>query len=577
MIKENKLFVLLTFSLIISCSGINNDRTIMIPMRDRINLSTLLIFPKTNKEKLPVIFIRTPYQKERLAAYYNYFVENGYVLAIQDVRGRFDSEGEFEPFVNEGKDGYDAIEWIASQKWCDGNIGMIGMSYDGWVQYCAAVERPPHLKTIIPNCAIVDLFYDLPYRFGIFNAYSLLWSDIIESEATSDASGRRLQEIYAKNWEQLLKQQPVSELDTKVLSKKLDYYQKWVHHDSKDDYWKQSCFLERIKEIEIPVFIQSGWFDTQLLNSKLAYNALIKSGNKNVKMIIGPWTHGDRESKYYKGQLIGEAADDVNLQNQYIRWFDYWLKGDRNGIPDEPKVQLYALKSDKWISGNTYPLEITADKKLYLSSANGALLKASSGDLLFNNEEIKNGIDKYLYNPENVVEYKKDMEGNFGIFKEILKKREDYLFYKSSPFENETTIAGQISAKIFGSSNAVDTDWFIILMALDDNDNFVDNICFGMLRAKFRNSLEKPELLEKDKIYQFDIDLNHYCITLEKGQKIGLIITSSFLYPYFAKNLNTGKNNQTEIEYKIAEQKIYHTKEYGSFITIPIVNDDQKK
>lgn len=546
-------------------------------MRDRIKLSTLLIFPKTNKEKLPVIFIRTPYQKERLAAYYNYFVENGYVLAIQDVRGRFDSEGEFEPFVNEGKDGYDAIEWIASQKWCDGNIGMIGMSYDGWVQYCAAVESPPHLKTIIPNCAIVDLFYDLPYRFGIFTAYSLLWSDIIESEATSDASGRRLQEIYAKNWEQLLKQQPVSELDTKVLSKKLDYYQKWVHHDSKDDYWKQSCFLERIKEIEIPVFIQSGWFDTQLLNSKLAYNALIKSGNKNVKMIIGPWTHGDRESKFYKGQLIGEAADDVNLQNQYIRWFDYWLKGNRNGIPDEPKVQLYALKSDKWISGNTYPLEITSDKKLYLSSANGALLKASSGDLLFNNKEIKNGIDKYLYNPENVVEYKKEMEGNFGIFKEILKKRDDYLFYKSSPFEKETTIAGQISAKIYASSSAVDTDWFIILMALDYDDNFVNNISFGMLRAKFRNSLEKPELMDKDKIYQFDIDLNHYCITLEKGQKIGLIITSSFLYPYFAKNLNTGKNNQTEIEYKIAEQKIYHTKEYGSFITIPIVNDDQKK
>ncbi|MGE4568760.1 MAG: CocE/NonD family hydrolase, partial [Bacteroidales bacterium] len=134
-----------------SCSSSAlTGKKVMVPMRDNVRLSTLLLFPESNQPSYPVVLIRTPYQKERLAPHYQFLVENGYVVAIQDVRGRFGSRGVFEPFVKEGPDGYDAIEWIASQPWCNGNIGMIGASYDGWAQYCAAVEKPPHLKTIIP-------------------------------------------------------------------------------------------------------------------------------------------------------------------------------------------------------------------------------------------------------------------------------------------------------------------------------------------------------------------------------------------------------------------------------------------
>jgi putative CocE/NonD family hydrolase len=513
--------------------------------------------------------------------YYNYLLENGYVLAIQDVRGRFGSEGKFIPFMNEGKDGYDAIEWIARQHWSDGNIGMIGASYNGWVQYCAAVERPLHLKTIIPNCAVADLFCETPYRYGVFVPGMLSWSKIIEEEATADLSGKKIREISDEPWGKLLDQLPVSQLDMKVLSKKLDYYQEWVQHDSDDSYWKQACSLEKMKEINIPVFIQTGWFDTQLLGGKLAYNELIKSGNKNVKLIIGPWGHTDKESKYYKGKLIGEAGDDINLQEQYVRWFNYWLKGIKNDIMDEPKVQLYALNSDKWYSDNKYPLKNTSAEKFFLSANNGANLK-ENGALILDLNELNPGIDKYLYNPQNVPIYnQKETENSIsivpGYIQEILANRDDYLFYKSKSIEKPTTLLGQLSAKIYASSSALDTDWFLLLMVLDNNDNFIDKIGFGMLRAKFRNSLEKPELLQKDKIYQFEIDLNQCGITIEKGQKIGLIITSSFLYPFFAKNLNTGKNSQIETDYKIAEQKIYHTKEYSSYISLPILNDGEKK
>lgn len=568
--KHKFIFVAIIIFTAFSCN-IKNDRIVRVPMRDDIRLSTCLIFPKTGKKKYPAILIRTPYKKENHIQHYNYLVENGYVVAIQDVRGRFGSEGEFEPFVNENKDGYDAVEWIASQSWSDGNVGMIGASYDGWVQYCAAVEQPPHLKAIIPNCAVSDLFYDVPYRFGIFTTYSLLWSTIIEENTTADHTGKKLQEVYNRDWEGHLNHQPVSELDSVLFGKKLDYYKDWVLHDTKDAYWKRGCQLEQLRDIKIPVFIQTGWFDTQLLHGKLAYYGLTQAGNK-VKLVIGPWGHADTESKFYNGEFIGEAADDINLQTEYVRWFDHWLKGAETGITDEPAVQLYARGTDRWYSGNTYPLEMTAEKKLFLNSHEDPP-DGLTGELISDPLRIKTGHDRYIYDPGDLPEYREGMKDNPGLFQDALAGREDFLFYQSQPLEKDITLLGPMEATIFASSSAVDTDWFLSLVAIDENDRFIDYLSLGMLRARFRNSLQTPELLQRNEVYRFEIDMSHCSYTLGKGQKIGLVITSSLMTPYFAKNLNTGKNNQTETEYQVAEQKIFHTPQYRSYISLLLIEE----
>ncbi len=569
--KRILFFVPLIIFLTFSCN-MKNDRTVKVPMRDGIRLSTRLVFPKTGKKKYPAILVRTPYKKENKVEHYYYLVEKGYVLVIQDVRGQFGSEGEFEPFVNENQDGYDAVEWIASQSWSDGNVGMIGTSYDGWVQYCAAVEQPPHLKAIIPNCAVVDLFYEVPYRYGIFTTYSLLWGTIIQENATADITGRKVQEIFDRDWEHSLLYQPVSELDSVLFGKKLDYYQEWVMHDTKDAYWKRGCYLEQLKDIKIPVFIQTGWFDSQLLHGKLAYDALTQTGNQNVKMVIGPWGHIDQESKFHNGKFIGEAADDINLQTEYVRWFDHWLKGSETGIMSETKVQLYAKGTDQWHGGNTYPLEATKEKKLFLSS-----LENPSSDmtckLISDPLQMKVGYDRYRYDPGDVPEYQKGMKDNPILFQKILSDRKDYLFYQSPALEKATTLLGPVEATIFASSSAVDTDWFLSLVAVDENDRFTDYLGFGMLRARFRISMETPELLQKDKVYRFDIDLSHCSFTLKKGQKIGLVVTSSMMYPYFTKNLNTGKNNQTRTDHVIGEQKIFHTDIYRSCISLSVLEN----
>jgi len=560
---------LLIVLLFLSCSVQKQKETIMMPMRDGTKLSTVILLPQEKRSKYPVVLIRTPYNKERRIEEYRHILENGYVLVIQDVRGRFGSEGKFEPYVNEAKDGYDAIEWIAEQSWCDGNIGMIGASYNGSVQYCAAVEQPPHLKTIIPSIGSADLFYDGEYVHGVFMPGRLMWCAIIEAIASDE-------EILNKDWEQQLRHMPVSELDSITIGKRLDYYQEWLLHNSKDEYWKQSAHREQLNKIKIPVFTQTGWFDTHLRSSTLVYNELTKAGNKNVKMVIGPWGHTDRESKFYNGEFMGDAADDINLQSQYIRWFDYWLKGEDNGIMDEPLVDLYAINSNTWYSDNSYPFPFTTDKKLFLSSTDKPNLQTENGKLVFDPEGVHEGIDTFIYDPGNVPLYNQEMldRGTYDLLRKMLADRDDYLFYKTPIFSEEETIIGPITATIYASTSAVDTDWYMILVALDKDNKFVDIISVGIVSAKFRNSLERPALVEKDKVIQYDFDMDHYGLKLKKGQKMGLIVTSSFGYPFLAKNLNTGENNQITTDYKIAEQKIYHTKEYKSYISVPILNKD---
>lgn len=562
-IKSRNILFLFCIVLFVSCSDYENYTT-MVEMRDGIKLSTRILFPEVKQEKHPVVFIRTPYNKERRINEYQYILDNGFCLVVQDVRGRFESEGEFEPYINESEDGYDAIQWIAEQKWCDGNIGMIGASYNGSVQYCAAIEQPPNLKTIIPSVGSADLFYDGEYVNGVFLSSRLIWCGIVEAIAPDE-------EVLGKDWGKILNHSPISELDSIALGKKLDYYQDWIKHDSKDAYWKQTTHREKLKRIRIPVFTQTGWFDTHLRSSTLVYNELTAAGNKNVKMIIGPWGHTDRESNFYNKEFMGEAADDIDLQKQYIRWLDHWLKGENNGIMEEPLVNLYVVNANKWYSSHTYPFPFTTDTKLYLSSENTPNLITQSGAMKPTYDSVNGQMDTYTYTPSKAPVYSMEMleRGGYDKLKKMLEKRDDYLFYQTE-LNEETTIIGSITARIYATTTAPDTDWFLILVALDENNVFEELISIGVQRARFRNSLEKPELIGKG-VIQYDFEMDHYGIQIKEGQKLGLIVTSSFGYPFLSKNLNTGNNNQTNTEFLEAEQTIYHSDEYRSYISVPII------
>lgn len=565
-------------------------KKVMVPMRDGVKLATDLYFPKVKDKKFPVVFIRTPYKKEIQELDGNYYARRGYVAAIQDCRGRFGSEGVWEPFINEPEDGYDSIEWLGTQSWSTGKVGMIGASYVGWVQLWAAVEKPPHLATIIPNVAPPDPFYNIPYEYGSFFILgSAWWAEILESEATGDLSGKAMSKIGERKYERVLKKLPVIDLDKELFGKKNPYWRKWIKNNVNGGYWEPSNFMEKLKDLDIPVFLQSGWFDGDAIGTKLNYMELKKSKNKYIKMIVGPWGHTSQSSSRIGDWDFGKDAA-MDLQSKYLKWFDYWLKGIDNKITEEPLVQVFSMFSNKWHKSNEYPLPETQFTKYYLSSGGNAHTANGDGGLV---TEITTGgspFDAYIYDPgdptpapffyfktqdqekkekEKTIETEKAKKEREAFHGKTADSRKDILIYRTESLTESVTIAGPVSAVLSASTSAVDTDWFVTLSDEDECGKIMV-LGRGVIRARFRNSTKKPELLEKNKIYKYDIDVWHTGITFRTGHRIRIEIASA-LFPMFSRNLNTGGHNEMEKKYKKADQKIYHSKENPSYILLPVI------
>jgi hypothetical protein len=546
-------------------------------------------------EKYPVILIRTPYKKEMMEMDANFYGRRGYVVAIQDCRGRFASAGRWVPFFNEAKDGYDAIEWLAAQPWSNGKVGMVGGSYVGWVQLWAAVEKPPHLVTIIPNVAPPDPFYNIPYEYGSFFIFgSIWWAEILESEATGDLSGKAMKRIGERRYEKILKRLPVVELDKEIFGRVNPYWRQWIENNRDGGFWAAANFMDKLTGLDLPVFLQSGWFDGDGIGSKLNYAKLKQSRNRFQKLVLGPWGHTDQASPRYGDHEFGkEAAPDLKIM--YLKWFDHWLKGIDNKILEEPLVRIFVMFSNQWLTGDTYPLPQTRFTKLYLGSRQGA--NTSLGDGLLAWETLNDGkdCDSYLYDPgdptphpdwdfKSDAQIKEDKKGALDLETEkkraasfhngVTDKRRDILVYQTPPLEKPVTIAGPVSAMIHAASSALDTDWFVTLMDVDEQGKIFP-LVHGTLRARFRASLEKPELLEKDKIYAYSIDMWQTGITFQKGHRIRIEVASA-LFPMFSRNLNTGGHNEKETRFVKALQKIYHSSAYPSHVLLPIIDMPEK-
>ncbi|MBN2399578.1 MAG: CocE/NonD family hydrolase [Candidatus Aminicenantes bacterium] len=571
-------------------------RTEMVPMRDGVKLATDLYLPQgTETEKYPLVLIRTPYKKEMMEMEANFYGRRGYAVAIQDCRGRFASEGVWVPFFNESRDGYDAIEWLAVQPWSNGKVGMVGGSYVGWVQLWAAVEKPPHLVTIIPNVAPPDPFYNIPYEYGSFFIFgSIWWAEILESEATGDLSGKAMSKINERRYEKILKRLPVVDLDKEIFGKVNPYWRQWIEHNRDGGFWSGANFMDKLSGLDLPVFLQSGWFDGDGIGSKLNYARLRASRNRFQKLILGPWGHTDQASSRIGDHEFGkEAAPDLKIM--YLKWFDYWLKGIDNNILEEPLVQIFVMFSNQWLTGDTYPLPQTKFTKLYLGSRRGANTSRGDGRLAWETLPDGKDFDSYLYDPgdptphpewimksdselkkekKRVIDSEAEKKRMAAFHNQVTDKRRDILVYQTMPLDKPLTIAGPVSAVIHAASSAPDTDWFVTLMDVDEQGEIFP-LVHGTLRARFRNSLEKPELLEINKIYTYDIDMWQTGITFQKGHRIRVEVASA-LFPMFSRNLNTGGHNEKETRFRKASQRVYHSDAYPSHILLPVIDMAKK-
>jgi putative CocE/NonD family hydrolase len=538
-------------------------------MRDGVQLATDIYYPKEGRPPYPVLLIRTPYNKSWLDGYGSYYSQAGYVVAIQDVRGRWASEGVWEPFLHEGEDGFDTIEWLGTQEWSTGKVGMVGGSYSGTVQFQAAIQKPPHLVTIVPNIAPAMPFQNIPREGGVFAmGWALRWTDIVENARTGRELQAKLQQSIATDWSGPLSGLPVVDLDRTVVGREIPYYRDWVRRTPDEAYWDSISYLSELEALDIPVFLQSGWFDPGNRGARLAFEYLVRGGNRHVRLILGPWAHGDRATREVNGVDMGVEAER-DLMAEYRKWFDYWLKTDAADAPNEPGVELYVMGSNRWIHGDRYPLEGTAYRSLYLGSPSG---EGTKGRLVWDQPIKVNAFDTFAYDPGSPTpSFHAALKR--GALNEYLKRvntGSDVLVYESEEFDQPLNIVGPIEARLFASSSAKDTDWTATLYGLTDaGDVRVIGFTFGILRARFRDSLTNPSLIEPGKVYPYDIDLGHTAVTVRKGERLRLEVASA-AFPEFSRNLNTGGNNELGMQWVEARQRIYSSSARASHLSLPI-------
>jgi len=571
------------------------DSNVGVPMRDGMALATDIYRPDADGA-YPVILVRTPYKKEMDELQAKYYARRGYVYAVQDCRGRFASPGTWVPFFNEPNDGYDAVEWLAVQPWSNGKVGMIGGSYLGWVQWWAARNRPPHLTTIIPNVSPPDPYFNIPYEYGSFFLLGAIWwADVLEQEATADLSGKAMMDIGKKEYHDLLKHLPVIELDKIILGKENQYWRDWIAHPNNDDHWDKVSFLRHLSDLDIPVYHQSGWFDGDGIGSKLNYLAMKANGHDNQKLVLGPWGHSATATRW--GPLDTDFGPNaiIDLETSYTRWLDHWLLGVDNGIDKEPLVSVFVMGSNQWLYGDEYPLPETEFTKFYLTG--GGHANTSDGDGVLATDPPGAQLvayDAYAYDPgdptpvptmyydldktddvkedSNQVESVEEIRARHRAFYgRVDKERRDILVYETPPMDKPLTFAGPISAVLYASSSAKDTDWHMRLSMVKESGDIFP-LTHGVIRARYRNSFSDPELLEPEKIYEFHLDMWQTGITIPVGAKVRVEVASAS-FPMFSRNLNTGGHNETETDYMVADQRIYHDPDHPSHILLPVIPD----
>lgn len=540
------------------------EYNVPIPMRDGVKLSANISRPEA-EGRFPVIVDRTPYGKNRKPFFDNaaYFAQHGYVYVMQDCRGRYDSEGVFKPWINEGQDGYDTIEWAARQPWSNGKVGTTGGSYGAWDQMFAAEEQPEHLKTMIVISPPPDT-YPAAYQGGAFGLQALDWAIIVD--------GRTFQE-YPGNLAEAYRHLPVSSMDEAAGRSMPETLRAWTQHEAYDDYWKQRSYLKNLSRIKATVLHIDGWYDAPdaTLDN---YNGMIAQGAQaggRQKVILGPWLHSTFSSSKVGDIDFGPDAP-IDLNATSLGWYDCQLKGVNcdQTYTDGP-IKLFVMGENHWRSEKEWPLKRTHLTPFYFHSNGHANTRTGDGNL---SKELpaNEPADNFAYDPKDPVPSTDDpaaMGARSVLDERQMELRNDVLVFTSAPLEEPVEVTGPIRIKLWAASSAKDTDWAAKIIDVHP-DGEAQRLQDGILRARTRESVEHPSLLTPAKIYEYTIDLLDISNFFQKGHRIQVVVTSSN-FPDFDRNLNTGNSNENTAETQVAKQTIYHDAAHPSHILLPVI------
>ena len=546
--------------------------------------------------KFPALLQRTPYDKSSPNSRSGPVdairgAMNGYAMVIQDVRGRHSSEGEFYTFVNEAEDGFNSVEWVAGQPWCNGKVGMYGVSYVGATQWLSAKAKPPSLVAIAPGVTAADYHEGWAWQGGAFElGFNLSWAVGPLVAANWDNLSRRLGlsmeglagVVRAKdNLTEGYLHLPTQDMPH-LKNGLADYYYDWLAHPDYDDYWKKVCIQESHSDITVPSLNMGGWYDVFLGGTIGNYvgmrqNGATEAARSGQRLLLGPWVHGstpiDVSGEFHFGTRSSSAAMD--LPGVILRYYDHWLKGEDNGVADEKPVRIFVMGENVWRWEDSWPLSRAVVTNYYLHS--GGKANSLNGDGRLDTDAPNHEQpDVYAYNPMDPVPTRGGglccdpafmMSGAYD--QRPIEARPDVLVYSTPALEQDTEVTGPIVVTLYASSSAVDTDFTAKLVDVEPC-GCARNLTDGIIRARYRKPRHPASLIEPGQVYKYTIDVWATSNLFKKGHSIRLEISSSN-FPRFDRNPNTGGLIGAETTLVPALQTVHHSDGYPSHVTLPVV------
>jgi putative CocE/NonD family hydrolase len=580
----------------------------MVPMRDDVRLATDVYRPKELAGRLPTIFWRTPYTFNEPHAYLLQNIlaatERGYAFVIQNERGKYFSEGDWEILGHPRTDGYDALDWIVKQPWSNGKVGTIGCSSSAeWQLALAATDHPAH-AAMIPMASGAGIgrvgpFYEQGnwYRGGAFQMLFATWlyteqhttRPAFPKDMTREELARAGQyfdlvpEIPEVDWAEALQHLPLSDIMKNAGGPK-GTYSEFIQRAPNDPAWYKGGLYHDNEPFGVPSLWMNSWYDVSISPNLALFNHVTQDSQdpevaNNQFVVIAPTPHCAffmaSEETIVGERNVGDAR--LDYESLIYGWFDYWLKGEKNEFTEKtPRVQYYTMGLNKWQRSATWPPESARMRTFYLDSGGRANSLYGDGKLNTKEPSKKDLADTFVYDPMIPVP---SLGGGIccigdtvspGAFNQReLEVRNDILVYTSEPLAEGLEVSGTIEVTLYVSSDAKDTDFTVKLLDVYP-DGTAYNLDETIQRARYREGYEKPVFMEKGKVYELPVSPMSTSNYFEAGHRIRIEVSSSN-FPRFARNLNTGGNNYDEVEGVVARNTVHHSREYPSQIRLPVV------
>ena len=549
-----------------------HEENVVIPMRDGVRLRADILRPSEGRS--PTLVYRTPYGKHEALKDYTTFaraVERGYAVVVQDVRGRYASDGEFRPYENEGRDGYDTIEWAAGQPWSNGRVGTFGLSYPGAVQWLAAVENPPHLEAMVPA-----MTFSTPQNFFYSGGiWDLSWFDWIWLNIAPDVRVKKGLPPLARSdrgsWrllkDKVLKTLPLDQMTE--LRAVAPYYYEWLHHPPDDPYWNFAELRTKYDRTRAAVLNLSGWHDDNYGPEGATTNfvGLVRSRGGNTEragLLVGPWTHGvDSTARTKFGERDFGPTATIDYDDVVLGWMDRHLRGDKKEPPAAP-VRYFVMGENRWREASAWPPQ--GDLTTYYLAPGGSSEQAALTPAPPTQPAEPS---RFVSDPAHPVV---NPHGSAGAHDyRSLAGRRDVLTFDSDPMPRDVEVTGSIRVRIYISCDCRDTDLWVRVLDVAPDGSAYNLMSPGMdaVRASYRELEKGRQLLEPGRVYELTLGNMVTSNLFRRGHRVRAQVSASF-FPNFSRNLHTGELETVSSRMQRATIRVYHDPEHPSQILLPI-------